>query len=239
MIASIVAFRERWTRLIASGAVGLSLLAQAASYTRAGWVGHVAQAIAFALVTGRRWMIVCVVCVVIFLGLGLFSVSQMGYQKDTVDPWTIKTRIETWKLGFQDLMAHPFVGIGYGYDTYAKHHVAFLEQQKHRDPRERSLEGMHNTFLMVVIGSGIPAFVFYVWIFVRIITIMLKQAKRQVAEGRVVLISIAVSVLGFAVRNFFDYMFMGSLAYLFWILVAVGIVLASKGSEPTREGLSV
>ena len=32
-----------------------------------------------------------------------------------------------------------------------------------------------------------------------------------------------------AVRNFFDYMFMGSLAHLFWLLAAVGITVTRAG----------
>jgi putative inorganic carbon (hco3(-)) transporter len=231
LIAAMVTSRERWKRFMASGAVGLSLLAQAASYTRAGWLGHVSQAVAFALIAGRRRLIMWVVSVVISLGVGLFAVVQMGYQKDTVDPWTIKTRVEVWKLGLQDLMTHPLVGIGYGNDAYAKYHKVFLEQQKDRDLKERSLEGLHNTFLMVVVGSGIPALVFYLWIFAHIITTMLRQAKQQMAEGREVLIGIGVSIVGFATRNFFDYMLLGSLAYLFWILVATGMVLVTKDPD--------
>ena len=34
-----------------------------------------------------------------------------------------------------------------------------------------------------------------------------------------------MAVIGFGVRNLFDYMFMGSLSHLFWILVATGVAL--------------
>jgi hypothetical protein len=34
--------------------------------------------------------------------------------------------------------------------------------------------------------------------------------------------AVALSVIGFMVRNVFDYMFAGSLSSLFWILVALG-----------------
>jgi hypothetical protein len=42
--------------------------------------------------------------------------------------------------------------------------------------------------------------------------------------------AIALAVIGFMVRNLFDYMFAGSLASLFWVMVAVGISLASEQS---------
>jgi heptosyltransferase-3/putative inorganic carbon (HCO3(-)) transporter len=35
--------------------------------------------------------------------------------------------------------------------------------------------------------------------------------------------AIALAVIGFVIRNLFDYMFAGSLASLFWILVAIGL----------------
>ena len=40
-----------------------------------------------------------------------------------------------------------------------------------------------------------------------------------------VLVVVAVATVGFATRNLFDYMFAGSLAHLFWILVATGLCL--------------
>lgn len=51
--------------------------------------------------------------------------------------------------------------------------------------------------------------------------------------------AIALAVIGFVVRNLFDYMFAGSLATLFWILVATGLSLkGSHGLERERNLLS-
>ena len=43
------------------------------------------------------------------------------------------------------------------------------------------------------------------------------------AETQGLVVSVAVVTVGFATRNLFDYMFAGSLAHLFWILVAAGL----------------
>jgi putative inorganic carbon (HCO3(-)) transporter len=39
-------------------------------------------------------------------------------------------------------------------------------------------------------------------------------------------------VVGFAVRNLFDYMFAGSLAYLFWLLVATALAQGTAEAAP-------
>jgi putative inorganic carbon (hco3(-)) transporter len=49
-------------------------------------------------------------------------------------------------------------------------------------------------------------------------------------SGIVFRAAIALAVIGFMVRNSFDYMFAGSLASLFWILVAVGLSIRDHQS---------
>jgi len=44
-------------------------------------------------------------------------------------------------------------------------------------------------------------------------------------------VAVAVVTVGFATRNLFDYMFAGSLGYLFWIIMAVGLNLAKHVQE--------
>ncbi|MBI4401100.1 MAG: hypothetical protein HY581_05665, partial [Nitrospirae bacterium] len=50
-----VNLRAWWQRVSCGGVVGLALLAQVFSYTRAGWLGLVAQGIAVGLIIRRRW----------------------------------------------------------------------------------------------------------------------------------------------------------------------------------------
>jgi hypothetical protein len=47
--------------------------------------------------------------------------------------------------------------------------------------------------------------------------------------------AIALSVLGFMVRNAFDYMFAGTLASLFWILVAVGLFVKAGAQDVSKD----
>jgi hypothetical protein len=53
-----------------------------------------------------------------------------------------------------------------------------------------------------------------------------------------VMIATAIMIIGFAVRNLFDYMFAGSLAYLFWILTANGLAHRLDPKASRRDQLS-
>ncbi len=77
---------------------------------------------------------------------------------------------------------------------------------------------------MVAMGSGVPAVVFLVWMFAAAIRHLVKSALGTSDRSLSALqLAVAVMFIGFAVRNLFDYMLIGSLAYLVWILLAVGV----------------
>jgi putative inorganic carbon (hco3(-)) transporter len=232
IIGWILIHRAFWVRAIGALALVMAGFAQVAAYTRAGWVAHFAQAVGFGLMAGRRQLVIWVFAGAIVMGGGLFVASKIGYQQGTIDPWTLSARMKTWGLGFHQAAQHPLVGVGYGNDTFLKLHAAEVDAEKGKEPGETVLPALHNTFAMVLMGSGVPAIVLFVWIFARIVSTLKTQWRRFTAvETQGLLIAVAVVTVGFATRNLFDYMFAGSLAHLFWILVAAGIVLVSKGSE--------
>jgi putative inorganic carbon (HCO3(-)) transporter len=216
LVAVTVGCRTWWSRA-ASGAVAvLALVTQVVSYTRAGWLGIMAQALSWGFLTARRHQAMAIIVGCVLLVGGLFAVSQMGYQRDTIDPWTLNARLAVWKLGLGDVLEHPFVGVGYGSDTFMKRFAGYPETIKANGP--------HSAFLMVAMGSGVPALAFLIWIFVGSIVALVRLSKRVPDRiSHAAIIAVAVMIVGFATRNMFDYMFAGSLAYLFWILLALGL----------------
>ena len=150
------------------------------------------------------------------IGLGLVLVSQAGYQRSTIDPVTLELRLAVWGLGVTAIAEHPLLGLGYGDDTFAHLVKGF--------PQGDFILSLHNTFLTVAVGSGIPALIFLVWTLGAIVKASL---RRFIMSGdpweKGLAIGLAMVVVGFAVRNIFAYMFAGSLAYLFWVLVATGL----------------
>jgi putative inorganic carbon (hco3(-)) transporter len=202
-----------------------SVLAQVAAYTRAGWVAHFTQALAFVLIVPRKQVVMWFLLGAVLGGSALITLSSIGYQQDTLDPWTFSARVKTWRLGSQQVLEHPVVGAGFGNDTFSKVYATEIEADKTKGPVEKTLPALHNTFAMILIGSGVPALFFFVWTVVRAIQKLVSGIRGLSLQQTGVLLLpavIALSVLGFVVRNSFDYMFAGSLASLFWILVAVG-----------------
>jgi putative inorganic carbon (hco3(-)) transporter len=223
LVAAVVGSRQWWTRFSSLAAVLLTLLTQLVSYTRAGWLGMMAQGVFFGLVTTRRRLLSMLAGCLLF-AIGLLALSQAGYQRSTIDPWTLNARLAVWKLGMGDIIKHPLVGVGYGSDTFMKRFAGYPETAKANGP--------HSAFLMVAMGSGIPALIFLLWIFVACIHALMKVAKiRSDPLNHAVTIAVAVMIVGFITRNLFDYMFAGSLAYLFWILVATGLARETKAGE--------
>ena len=225
---------NRWAfgaRAIGALTLVLAGLAQVAAYTRAGWVAHFAQAVGFGLMTGRRRLVMWVLVGAIATGGGLLTVSQIGYQRETIDPWTLSARVKTWGLGLHQVVQHPLVGVGYGNDTFLKVHATEVEAEKNKGAVEKVLPGLHNTFAVVLMGSGVPAVILFVWIFARIVSTLTRQWRRSTVIETPGLL-VAIATVGFVTRNLFDYMFAGSLAHLFWILVAAGLcsVMPQGGS---------
>jgi putative inorganic carbon (HCO3(-)) transporter len=232
---------------VVSRALGLcslaaSILAQLAAYTRAGWVAHFVQALGFVLMIRRQRLFVWFLVGAILAGSAvLFTLSSSGYQQDTLDPWTFSARVKTWGLGLDQVLEHPIVGIGFGNDTFSKVYTTEIEADKSKGRVEKVLPGLHNTFAMVLMGSGVPALLLFVWIIIRGIQGLLTGVRISHVprtSHMVIRMAVALAVIGFVVRNLFDYMFAGSLASLFWILTATGLSLSTGGrleSMPVRK----
>jgi len=227
----LVLGRPLWSRISHTLALGLTGAAQLFSYTRGGWLGHAAQGVMLALLVGGRRMAFGVLGMLALAGAGLMAASHSGFQTDTVDAKTVDTRLMVWTIGLGEVATHPVTGIGFGNNSFVKKFPEYsVEKQDHLPERDRIIPAMHNTFLMVTLGSGIPALLSFTWIFVALLrrlipipwTIGRDRATAVIAAG------IGLAVIGFAVRNLFDYMFMGSLAHLFWLLAAVGITLTGS-----------
>ena len=88
-------------------------------------------------------------------------------------------------------------------------------------------------------GSGIPAFIFLMWMLVRGVYSFLARAKfPRVEDNYKFRVTIALVLVGFWVGACFNYLFTGSLAYLFMILLAVGMSMCwySGSQDQKKEG---
>ena len=130
-----------------------ALLAHTASYTRAGWLASVAQLFSLGIVTRGRVLFISLMLVIILVSVTLIGIAQRGYQADTLDAWTIETRIQVWKLGADQIISHPIGGIGYGNSIFQP---VLVDTPMGDNPMH-----LHNTLLMFGGGSGIPGLVLF------------------------------------------------------------------------------
>ncbi|MER3422874.1 MAG: hypothetical protein C4293_06220, partial [Nitrospiraceae bacterium] len=179
-----------WQRIVSAGVVGLAFLAEILSYTRAGWLGLVAEGLAFGWLTGRRRIAAWVLGGCVLVAAALLAASQLGYQRSTVDPGTFNARLVVWKLQLGESLAHPLVGVGYGGNTFM---MRFPDH-----PGAKDADGPHSTFMLVAMGSGIPALVFLVWILAAAVR-KLARSAREVSDRSVsaLLLAVAVMIIGF------------------------------------------
>ena len=228
---------SRGARVLGFFTLATAILAQVAAYTRAGWVAHFTQALGLVFIVRRKQVIVWTLIGAVVAGSALLILSSIGLQQETVDPWTFSARVKTWHIGLQQVLEHPIVGIGYGNDTFSKVYAAEIEADKSKGPVEKVLPALHNTFAMVLMGAGVPALMLFLWMIVRTLQELLAGVRfsHLPQSGHMVFrTAIALAVIGFMVRNLFDYMFAGSLASLFWIVVAIGVSLGPEHSLERR-----
>lgn len=224
VVVAGVGARNWWLRIICwAGVLGPALFAQALSYMRAGWIGLAVQGIALGVFMRRRQVVYAVLALCALIVLSLLILARAGYQPNTFDTVSMQIRLEIWNLGLREVVEHPLVGIGYGNDMIAKRFQNYPETIESLS-RIRNY-GMHSLFLMIAAGSGLPALVLIIWLLMATGRALLQGASHAVDPATYAfLIGTTVMIVGFAVRNMFDYMLMGSLAHLFWTLVAVALV---------------
>ncbi len=214
-------------KILSYGTLALAVLAQMTSYTRAGWLASVTQLVSLGMVTRRRILFVSVILVLALGSVAFLGFAKMGLQTDTLDAWTLEARVQVWRLGMDQILSHPLVGIGYGNNIF---------QPVLADSRmgDRPMH-LHNTLLMFGVGSGIPALVLFSWVFVRLgLEFFPKADWKNWTESEYLRLCLGIVLVGFFCRNMFDYMFAGSLAYLFWILMACGLESCSS-TMPTMK----
>ncbi len=132
--------------------------------------------------------------------------------------------MQVWKLGVEEIIGHPFVGIGYGNHIFQP---VLLDSPMGDKPMH-----LHNTPLMVGVGTGIPGLLLFLWVFLRLgVELFPKKNPKDWTDADILKICMGIVLVGFFCRNLFDYMFAGSLGYLFWILMACGLGASVKSVQ--------
>jgi putative inorganic carbon (hco3(-)) transporter len=236
-------------------AVGLMTMSLIATQSRAGLVAFI----------GELWVIVwfvrsvsaktvaalatvCAMTAVVIM-FNAISIPVAGEATDITTSLPLKRgldsvihRFDIWWFTLSEITKHWLVGIGYGSQSYF---LLYGQNQEVVLPGHAAVmhAGTHNIFLYLALHVGLPGMLFFGWFVARFV-LRTSEEYRQAHDwlSKAVLAGSAVSVIGLFIRLQFDQMLVGSLAVLFWVLLAMAVLSypsynrAVKGILTQRSG---
>ncbi|TAL12311.1 MAG: hypothetical protein EPO02_02000, partial [Nitrospirae bacterium] len=221
--------RRPAAQIAGMGTAGLATLCLLLTYSRAGLLALLCEAVAVAWFVRRRAVLIAMALSVLVMVLGSAALFQYditarggwkarpGAAMPLADTGTLALRWEAWKFAAGEISRHGLTGVGYGKDKQKEIYGRSLAAQEGAGPAR--YPGTHNTFLDIALGTGLPGLALFVWLMWRIAATAVggfRRAGNPAAQA--VLLGLGVSVVGLAVRLSFDHMLIGTLALQFWVL---------------------
>jgi len=173
---------------------------------------------------------VCVIAAVVIV-FNANSAPVTGLSADITSSLPLKRgfgsvihRFDIWWFTLSEIAKHWLVGIGYGSQSYL---LLYGQDQEVIMPGHQGVthQGTHNIFLYLALHVGIPGMLLFGWFVARVVR-RTSEEYRQAHDwlSKAVLVGSAVSVAGLILRLQFDQMLVGSLAVLFWVLLAMAVL---------------
>ena len=229
-------------------AVGLMTICLFATQSRAGLVAFVAELwviVWFIRSTTAKVVAalatVCVIAAVVIV-FNTNSVPLAGQSADITSSIPVKKgfssvfhRFDIWWFTLSEIAKHWLVGIGYGNHSYL---LLYGQDQEVVLPGHAAIthSGTHNIFLYLGLHVGIPGMLLFGWFFARVVR-RTSEEYRQAHDwlSKAVLAGSVVSVVGLILRLQFDQMLVGSLAVLFWVLLAMAVLSYPSYNRAAEE----
>jgi len=151
-------------------------------------------------------------------------------------------RLDIWQFTLARVLERPIVGHGYGKDNFRL--VNGQGEAEHVEPGHYPIReaGTHNIFLDLAWGVGLPGLGLFVWVMsLLIIETLGRFCMAMEPFEKALLLGVGMMVVGLLVRLCFDQMLVGTLANLFWVMVALGVVTSMDVSlsKRSQEGTEV
>ena len=224
-------------RTVGAVAAGMATVCLIAAQSRAGLIALVGELWVMAWfirsVSAKIVTVLATVCVIaaLVVAFNTSSTPAAGLNHDMTSAIPIKKdvnsvihRLDIWWFTMSEIAKHWLVGIGYGSQSYF---LLYGQDQEVVSPGHFPITraGTHNIFLYLALHVGLPGVLLFGWFIVRVILRTSKE-YRQAHDwlSKSVLVGSAVSVVGLILRLQFDQMLVGSLALLFWVLLAMAVL---------------
>ena len=218
-------------------AVGMMVVCLLATQSRAGLVALIGElwVVAWFIRSASAKIVAALVTVSVVAAVMLVfndgAIPVVGVTADIASSLPVKKgvssvlhRFEIWGFTLSEIAQHWLVGIGYGNLSYL---FLYGQDQEVVGPGHYGVSraGTHNIVLYLALHVGIPGLLLFGWLFIRVI--LRTAAEYRHAHdwlSKAVLLGTVGSVVGLILRLQFDQMFVGSLAVLFWVLLALAVL---------------
>jgi len=215
------------------------------TFSRAGALALLCELWVLGWLTRRKVVVMSATLVslfVIVIGTLLIQHSRTPMIPGTTIPGvkatedSLKHRLDIWTFTTGKIFDHPILGIGYGKDNFRLVYGQSPNEEVQPGHLPVLQAGTHNTFLDIALGTGIPGLLLFVWVIQRISSRALTNFRQTVDPfDKAISLGVAVGIVGLVVRLCFDHMLIGTLAVLFWILVAVAMLAHSTADQTQAE----
>ena len=229
-------------------AVGLMTVCLIATQSRAGLVALVAELWVMVWfirsVSAKIVAALATVCVIaaVMVVFDASTIPVTGLSADITSSLPVKKgfssvihRFDIWGFTLSEIAKHWLVGIGYGSHSYL---LVYGQDQEVVMPGHAAIthSGTHNIFLYLALHVGIPGMLLFGW-FVVLVVLTTAGEYRQAHDwlSKAVLAGSVISVVGLILRLQFDQMLVGSLAVLFWVLLAMAVLSYPSYNRTVEE----
>ena len=215
------------------------------SHIRGTWVAFFAQLMAFGLIRVQnnwlKWGGMVVTCGLILAG------GYLVYQIDLVKPTdtvsflslgSMKIRLDYWQIAVDQILTQPILGYGYGDYIFPKVNKTITEATIALAKRPMIDRNIHNAWLTLAYGVGLPGLALFAFVFF----ITIRTAIEDLRERKGAFVGnfsfcVLIMIVGVVTAHMFGNTFVGSLAYLFWLLTGLYFALrihrdASRQTSP-------
>jgi putative inorganic carbon (hco3(-)) transporter len=231
-----------WVALGSAVIIGGGLIA---SWSRGGWLGAAAAAVAMVLATIRRALLATLALgaiLALFLGMGgadllpasivqratdaLPYVAEIDIRTVEVDDnnWSVVERMAHWDAAWQMFSAHPWLGIGVG--NYALAYPAY-SLPRWSDP----LGHAHNYLLNAMAEIGLIGLLTYLFFWGSVLVWILSGLREAQGYRRGLLLAALGIAVHLQVHNLVDNLYVHGMQ----IMVAIVLALCYLGTRPAED----
>lgn len=201
------------------------------TYSRGAWVAAILVFVIFALFKEKKLIFVFIILIAIFAMFAPKNMLKRGKSLIEVNEFTkeatISSRLYLWKFGLNEIKKAPFVGNGYGRDTFL---LAYPELAK----GETSWH-THNLFIDTALETGIQGlFAFLFLLFSIFVKMFISYKKATTTEEKMIIFTLFLAILAFLIRCFFDHLLVANIGRLLWMIIGLGALFNEPDNKTTN-----